>query len=192
MPDKRFILGFLLIMLTSVITGLRQCQVMHLKEQRPLATLKQAWDAYRAKHFDERTERFIVGPSPAGVETKSQNYGAARRKPPLVFDKTLCDAISQIAQALAGTIALVCIISYVLLLRFDNRLLLARIANPGVPLIVAIPCNVVGGVALVLLAIKRARNLPISLPLLIAAAIVLYGTALILWIRKPSESQHLP
>src|SRR5215467_8461074 len=179
MPDKRLILGFLLIMLTSVIAGLRQCQEMRLKQQ----PISQPWKESRAERPDKSTDLVNVGPSPAAVETKSST-GGARRKAPLAFDKTLYDAVATIAQAVAGTIASGCLISYVLLLRLGNRPLLAGIVNPGVSWFVAIPCNAVGGVGLVLLLHNRARNLPLALTLLIPAAIALYGTALLLWVRK--------
>ena len=184
MRDYRWsIVAFLIIMLTSVVAGFRQCQGMRLNQQVTTAD-QQAWDEFRAKRFDERTERVGVGPSPAAVEAKSRGYGDARRKAPLVFDNALRDAISQIAQAVAGVLAIACAINYVLLLRFDNRTLLSRIVNPGVPWFVAVPCNAVGGVALVLLLLKPARNLPLALALLIPAAIALYGRALVMWVRK--------
>ena len=184
MRDYRWsILAFLVIMLTSVLAGFRQCQGMRLNQQVTTAD-QQAWDEFRAKRFDERTERVGVGPSPAAVEAKSRGYGDARRKTPLVFDNELRDAVSQIAQAVAGVLAIACAINYVLLLRFDNRTLLSRIVNPGVPWFVAVPCNAVGGVALVLLLLKPARNLPLALALLIPAAIALHGRALVMWVRK--------
>ena len=54
-----------------------------------------------------------------------------------------------------------------------SRPLLARISNPGVPWWVAVPCNVVAGVVLVLLIHDGERNLP--------AALVLLGQAAIAW-----------
>ena len=43
----------------------------------------------------------------------------------------------------------------------DNRPLLATMVNPGVPWWVALPCNIIGGVALVLLICNPAANLTI-------------------------------
>jgi hypothetical protein len=179
MRDYRWsILAFLVIMLTSVVAGFRQCQETRLNQQVTTAD-QQAWDEFPAK----QTERVGVSPSPAAVEAKSRGYGDERRKAPLVFDNTLRDAISQIAQAVAGVLAIACAISYVLLLRFDKRTLLSRIVNPGVPWFVAVPCNAVGGVALLLL-LKPTRNLPLALSLLIPAAIALYGKAFVMWVKK--------
>jgi hypothetical protein len=61
--------------------------------------------------------------------------------------------------------------------------LLARVVNPGVPWWVARPCNVLAGIALILLALNPADNLPVALALLGPAAVVLYGTALLLHLR---------
>jgi hypothetical protein len=59
----------------------------------------------------------------------------------------------------------------------DNRPLLYRIVNPGVPWWVAIPCNVAAGIALVLLAIDPDKYLPVAIAILLPATIMLYGTA---------------
>jgi hypothetical protein len=48
-----------------------------------------------------------------------------------------------------------------------------------VPWWVAVPCNVLAGIALVLLVLDPDRNLPPALWLLGPAAVVLYGTALV-------------
>jgi hypothetical protein len=65
----------------------------------------------------------------------------------------------------------------------DNRPLLARVINPGVPWWVAVPCNVLAGIALVLLALDPADNLVWPLALLGPAA-ALCGTALPAPVRK--------
>jgi hypothetical protein len=66
----------------------------------------------------------------------------------------------------------------------DNRSLLARVVNPGVPWWIAVPCNVVAGTALVLLLLDPAANLTRALGLLSLAAVALYGTALVVHVRK--------
>jgi hypothetical protein len=63
----------------------------------------------------------------------------------------------------------------------DNRPLLARIINPGVPWWVAVPCNGLAAIALVLLLLDPDGNLPLALWLLGPAALALYGTALVRW-----------
>jgi hypothetical protein len=129
MRDYRWsILAFLVIMLTAVVAGFRQCQGMRLNQQVTTAD-QQAWDEFRARHFDQRTERIGVDPSPGAVEAKSQGFGGARRRTSLVFDNALRDTISQIAQAVAGVLAIACAANYVLLLRLDNRTLLSRIGR---------------------------------------------------------------
>jgi hypothetical protein len=65
-----------------------------------------------------------------------------------------------------------------------SRPLLARIINPAVPWWIAIPCNVIAAVALVLLAIDSERNLTAALGLLVPGAIALYGTAFVNWCRR--------
>jgi hypothetical protein len=67
-----------------------------------------------------------------------------------------------------------------------SRPLLARIINPGVPWWIAVPCNVVAGIALALLVIDPVGNLTAALGLLVPAAILLYGTALASWCRRKS------
>jgi hypothetical protein len=70
---------------------------------------------------------------------------------------------------------------------------LARIINPGVPRSVAIACNAVAAVALVLLALNPDANLWPAVAILMPAAIALYGTALVRWLvsrrsrRQPDE-----
>jgi hypothetical protein len=59
----------------------------------------------------------------------------------------------------------------------DDRPLLFRIVNPGVPWWVAVPCNILAGIALLLLAIDPAGYLVTALTILVPAAIALYGTA---------------
>ena len=59
----------------------------------------------------------------------------------------------------------------------DYRPLLVRFLNPGVPWWVAIPCNFLACVALVLLMQNPANNL--ALWLLGTAAVALYGTTLV-------------
>jgi hypothetical protein len=69
--------------------------------------------------------------------------------------------------------------------RFGEALgLLARIVNPGVPWWVALPCNLLAGIALILLALNPGENLPVALALLVPATVVLYGTALLIHWRK--------
>jgi len=62
--------------------------------------------------------------------------------------------------------------------------LLARVVNPGVPWWVALPCNALAGIALVLLILDPHYNLTWALALLGPAALALYGTALVLWWRR--------
>jgi hypothetical protein len=70
----------------------------------------------------------------------------------------------------------------------DTRPLLSRIAvNPGMPWFVAVPCNFIGGVGLVLLLLNSVDNLSLALWLLIPTAIVFYGTALVLWLRRRTD-----
>ncbi len=66
----------------------------------------------------------------------------------------------------------------------DNRPLLACVLNPGVQWWVAVPCNVLAGIALVVLVLDSAHNLIAALALLGTAAIALYGTALVQWWRR--------
>jgi hypothetical protein len=61
--------------------------------------------------------------------------------------------------------------------------LLARVINPGVPWWVALPCKVLAGIALILLALNPADNLPVALALLGPAAVALCGTALLIHVR---------
>lgn len=65
----------------------------------------------------------------------------------------------------------------------DDRPWLARVVNPGVRWWVALPCNLVAGLALVYLIINPG-NLAIPLALLGPAAILLYGTALAKWLTR--------
>ena len=65
----------------------------------------------------------------------------------------------------------------------DNRSLLARVLNPGVPWWIALPCNVIARAALVLLLIDPDGNLAIALALLGPAAVGLYGTAMFVYLR---------
>jgi hypothetical protein len=64
----------------------------------------------------------------------------------------------------------------------DNHPLIVRFLNPGVPWWVAIPCNVLACVALVLLIQNPANNLPLWL--LGTAVVALYGTTLVMRVRK--------
>jgi hypothetical protein len=63
-----------------------------------------------------------------------------------------------------------------------TRPFLARIVKPGVPWWVAVPCNVLSGVALVLLILDPDRNLAAALAILPPTAAALYGTALARWL----------
>jgi hypothetical protein len=48
--DRRVILAFLLVMLTSVLAGWRQCQVMQSNERPPLRPLQEVMEEFRAKY----------------------------------------------------------------------------------------------------------------------------------------------
>ena len=61
-----------------------------------------------------------------------------------------------------------------------SRPWLVRVVNPGVPWWVVLPCNVLAGLALILLALNPDENPKMALLLLGPAAIALYGTALVL------------
>jgi hypothetical protein len=61
---------------------------------------------------------------------------------------------------------------------------LGRVLNPGVPSRVAIPCNLLAGAALILVTIHPAENLTLAVALLVPAAVALYGTALVRWLRR--------
>jgi hypothetical protein len=63
----------------------------------------------------------------------------------------------------------------------EHRHLLLRIINPGVPWYVAVVCTIVAGVALLLLALNP-HDLTPALVLLVPAAALLYGTALVRWL----------
>jgi hypothetical protein len=63
--------------------------------------------------------------------------------------------------------------------------------NPGVPWFVAIPCTVLAGLALVLLALDPHDTLPIALDVLIAATVASCGTALLKRKRYRSPTQLL-
>jgi hypothetical protein len=64
--------------------------------------------------------------------------------------------------------------------------MLYNVLNPRGPRYVAIPCNVAGIIAIVLLVIDPDANLP-ALWLLIPMAVTLYGTALVMHLRRLSE-----
>jgi hypothetical protein len=51
MPNRWLIVGFLLIMLTSVIAGLRQCQGMRLKDPLQLRPLNEVRQPTRAEKW---------------------------------------------------------------------------------------------------------------------------------------------
>ena len=57
------------------------------------------------------------------------------------------------------------------------------ILNPGVPPWVALPCNLAGGVPVVLLLVDPAENFASDTTLAVLAAAVLYGTAAVRWLR---------
>jgi hypothetical protein len=58
----------------------------------------------------------------------------------------------------------------------DQRPLIERILLPGGPWWIALPCNLLAGVAIVLLVIDPDGNLPMALALLGPAALILYAT----------------
>jgi hypothetical protein len=62
--------------------------------------------------------------------------------------------------------------------------MLTRVINPGVPWYVALACNALAGIALVLLILDPDANLPWALALLGVAAVALYGTVLVRWWRR--------
>jgi hypothetical protein len=66
----------------------------------------------------------------------------------------------------------------------DKRPWLERVLNPGVLWWVAIPCNALAGVALVLLLLDPAGNFAVALWLLVPAWVVLFGAALVRWLRR--------
>jgi hypothetical protein len=64
---------------------------------------------------------------------------------------------------------------------------IARVVNPGVPWWVAVPCNALAGIALLLLILDPSDNLTWALVLLCPAAVGLYGTAVVRWWRRPKQ-----
>jgi hypothetical protein len=62
--------------------------------------------------------------------------------------------------------------------------MLYNVLNPRVPWCAAWPCNLAGIIAIVLLILDPDGKLPAALCLLIPMAIALYGTALIMHLRK--------
>ena len=58
---------------------------------------------------------------------------------------------------------------------------LYKILNPGVPWWVALPCNAICAVGL---GFAIAEDLTTALAVLLSGAVALYGTALILWLRR--------
>ena len=64
----------------------------------------------------------------------------------------------------------------------DNRLCLSAFSILAIPWWVAIPCNVLACIALVLLIRNPTSNLPLWL--LGTAAVALYGTTLVVKVRK--------
>ena len=69
---------------------------------------------------------------------------------------------------------------------------LVRVLNPGVPAWVAIPCNVLAAVVLVLLVLNPVDNLTLALALLAVTCLALYGTALVLWWRGRTGDDASP
>jgi hypothetical protein len=66
----------------------------------------------------------------------------------------------------------------------DHRPLLVRLIIPGMPWWVALPCDRLALAALVRLLLDPDDNLVQALELLLPAAIVLYGIALVGWRRQ--------
>ena len=70
-----------------------------------------------------------------------------------------------------------------------NRSLLSRIISPRVPWWIALPCNVLAGIAIVLLAINPAANIAAAIGLLVPAVVLLYGTVIVRAMNKDRQQQ---